>query len=574
MDKHIAPVDADQMRGLRTPDKVMRLERMGCFHASPLSFMRQLTARAVRDDWQFSMAEWQVDAQGVGHAVLRAQTGAQTGARTYSLVAFFHDLPDELRSDRVIATAWDATFALFDGVPDAADLKRLAANVPVQEAGRISATELTLSRANRSVRLWERVVDALANGQQPDTSELGEVGYLMRTTAVYGSGKFGAVDYEAIATRPEVSAPFQAEMLTVYLIRWAVIELVEHMARARAAAQGTQPVTLDGDIARGLGIGNSTGLGMAPFLVTHPKLIHAWVSAREQALALVRRQSTPDAEAWGLVLALAQIMAAKVATWRTDHPRQQVRDAELAGDLAQIIAHMGAGATTWDALVVWSETALSLEGQEWLVSALLEPYTAQLHEIAANMSAPSEAQRIDGQMTVSSLKALISRHYPWAIGINWAEAQAQARVWYTSAEKLEPRLGERAEEPVEDYEQPLAPGRDIATLQKMLRAWPDDAPVAAFALANPALRHALRRVQVIADHPFGEIQDNTIAAQMMPIDLLRAKLSFFGAQRFDPRSDRWLRICMFAGAPLPPDLSAQSECRWPYWQAPWEGAGA
>ena len=568
MAKRVSPPLAGAMSGLRSPSKVMRLERMGCFHASPLSFMRQLTARAVRDDWQFAIADWQVDAQGVGHAVLRAQTGA----RTYSLVAFFHDLPDELRSDRVIATAWDATFTLFDGVPDAADLARLAANVPVQEAGRISETELTLSRANRSVRLWEKVVSALAGGHQPDTDELGEVGYLMRTTAVYGSGKFGAADYDMISTRAEVAAPFQAEMLTVYLIRWAVTELVQHMARARAAAQGTKAATLDPDIARGLGIGNSTGLGMAPFLMTHPKLINAWISARETALASVRAQNDPDPEAWALVLTLAQIMSAKVATWRTDHPRQQVRDAGLADDLVRIITRLGAGVTTWDALINWAETALTLEGQEWLVSAILEPYAAQLEEIAAEMSVPTEAHRIDGQMTVGALKALIAHHYPWAIAIDWAAAEAQARVWYTSAEKLEPRLGERSEEPVADYEQPLAPGRDIAKLHAMLPAWPEDAPVAAFALANPALRHALRRVQIIAEHPFGEIQDNTIAADMMPIDLLRAKLSFFGAQRFDPRSDRWLRICMFAGAPLPPDLSAQSECRWPYWQAPWEGA--
>ena len=31
----------------------------------------------------------------------------------------------------------------------------------------------------------------------------------------------------------------------------------------------------------------------------------------------------------------------------------------------------------------------------------------------------------------------------------------------------------------------------------------------------------------------------------MPIDMLRLKLSFFGAVKFDPRSDKWLRICMF-----------------------------
>jgi hypothetical protein len=68
----------------------------------------------------------------------------------------------------VIATAWDATFALFDWVPDIAGLDRLAANVPLQEAGRIGRRELSLSRANRSVRLFDHAVACLAVGRQPD----------------------------------------------------------------------------------------------------------------------------------------------------------------------------------------------------------------------------------------------------------------------------------------------------------------------------------------------------------------------------------------------------------------------
>jgi len=67
----------------------------------------------------------------------------------------------------------------------------------------------------------------------------------------------------------------------------------------------------------------------------------------------------------------------------------------------------------------------------------------------------------------------------------------------------------------------------------------------------------LKRAQVIANAPYGEIRDNTISATVMPIDLLRCKLSFFGATHFDPRSDRWLRICMFQNAPYPEDLSEQ-----------------
>jgi hypothetical protein len=67
----------------------------------------------------------------------------------------------------VIAEAWDTTFALMDGEPEAADIERLAANVPKQEAGRVSDRELVLSRANRSGRLWEHVVAASPRGSSP-----------------------------------------------------------------------------------------------------------------------------------------------------------------------------------------------------------------------------------------------------------------------------------------------------------------------------------------------------------------------------------------------------------------------
>ena len=134
---------------------------------------------------------------------------ATTPTRTYSLVAFAHDLPAEKRSDRVIAEAWDCTYALFDGVPTTADIARLKANVPLQEAGRVSEKELTLSRTNRSVRMFDHVVDRLADGAQPDEDMIIRVGYLMRTTAVYGSGKFGASDYARFATGPNLQPPFR-----------------------------------------------------------------------------------------------------------------------------------------------------------------------------------------------------------------------------------------------------------------------------------------------------------------------------------------------------------------------------
>ncbi|MEJ6398976.1 hypothetical protein [Yoonia sp. 208BN28-4] len=547
---------------LRSPETVMRLARLGSFHQSRLSFMRILTRRMVRENWTFSRPVFDIDANGVGHAVYCAHTPD----RTYSLIAFAHDLPAEKRSDRVIAEAWDSTFTLFDGIPTDADINRLRDNIPLQEAGRVTETELSVSRANRSVRLWEHTVSRLAAGQQPDPQMMADVGYLMRTTAVYGSGKLGAADREMIAARPECAAPFQIEMLNVFLIRAYVRDLVQHMARARG---GDATATLDPAIARSIGIGNSTGLGMAPFLLNHPGLLHNWIAARESAIARVRglATATPDEVETFRNLLNRSVVSADL--WSSDHEIQVAKLATLRADLAALSDHVGQADLLenhpWDRLFQWAEGALGADAQECLASLMLEPYGHLVDDLADTMSDDDSAGfRIDGAMTVGQINAILQRDYDWALKINWAAQDSCARAWYVSAEKLEPRLGERFDEPIADYEQPLAPGRDAAALHAALAGAPADEMIAAFLMRAPEHRHTVRRVQIADRKPFAEIRDNTIGSDLMPIDMLRCKLSFFGATHFDPRSDRWVRICLFGNAPYPDELQTHGTDDWPY----------
>lgn len=549
----------------RDPNLVMRLARLGSIHQSRLSFMRILTRRMADESWRFEQTEFNIDDTGVGHAVYTA-FGPE---RAYSLIAYAHDLPAEKRSDRVIAEAWDATFTLFDGIPTADDIERLSHNIPVQEAGRVSGSELSVSRANRSVRLWEHVVSALASGVQPDAAQLDAVGYLMRTTAVYGSGKLGAADREMIAGRPEFRVPFQVEMLSVYLTRWFVRDLVQYMADCRAQASGKTAATLAPELARSLGIGNSTGLGMAPFLLNHPVLFSNWVAAREVALQRVRGVETASAKEIAIFQDIFARNTRSVANWHSEHPVQLEKLAALHADVDMIAAKLAdeglADRYPWESLYQWSAQALTVEGQEWLVSLLLEPYGHLVDDLAEAMSADNTATfRIAGAMTVARLREVLQDVYGWALATDWALPANKARAWYVSEEKLEPRLGERFEEPIEEYEQPLAPGRDATQLFAALAHWPDETPIAEFLLRHPEHRHSVRRAQIANRAPYAEIRDNTISQDVLPIDMLRCKLAFFGAMHFDPRSDRWVRICMYGNAPYPEELSLRDGDFWVY----------
>lgn len=549
----------------RDPNLVMRLARLGSFHQSRLSFMRILTRRMAREGWRFEQTAFEIDASGVGHAVYTAH-GPE---RAYSLIAYAHDLPAEKRSDRVIAEAWDATFTLFDGIPSADDIERLSHNIPVQEAGRVTGSELSVSRANRSVRLWEHVVSSLAAGGQPDAAQIEAVGYLMRTTAVYGSGKLGAADREMIADRPEFRVPFQVEMLSVFLTRAFVRDLVQHMADARAASQGATAARLDPDLARSMGIGNSTGLGMAPFLLNHPVLFSNWVAARETALQRVRSVEVASAEEAELFHSLFARNSEAVAHWHSEHPVQVEKLAALRADIAALSAKLEdeglPEVQPWNSLYLWASEALSVEGQEWLASLMMEPYGALVDDLADEMAADNTATfRIAGAMTVARLREVLQEVYGWALEIDWTQPANKARAWYVSEEKLEPRLGERFEEPIEEYEQPLAPGRDATTLYQALAHWPDDTPVAEFLLRHPEHRHSVRRAQIANRAPYAEIRDNTISEDVLPIDMLRCKLAFFGAMHFDPRSDRWVRICMYGNAPFPEELAERDGDFWVY----------
>ena len=525
---------------LRPPSTVMRLRRMGAMFPTRLSFLRTLMRDLAAENVKVARPVWAIDDAGYGHAVYALRLGGYD----YSLVAISTDLPPELRTDRVIATAWDTAYVLYDGIPDASEIARIVAAAPKQEAARFTARDLVLSRANKSVRLFQHVTDALKAGAQPDEKMVRDIGYLMRTTAVYGNGKFGIADRAHIASRPCLSGPFAAEMLTVWLIRGFTHDLAEHVGGNALARH----------LKRHLGIGNSTGLGMAPFLVSHPRLLDSWMQVRETAIARIAALEVLDENTQGQIISLAvragrhllewnvpdQIAADRLAQLREDWPKVQ-------GMFANTLSGRNPIANALSQSEQWFE-----DTQELLIALLLEPFGALIDGLTECLANPHVPQ-IDPGMTVADLRALIARDWEWACALDYTSEKETAQFWYVSEAKQEPRLGMRYEEDGAALESPLDIARQVSILCVALEG--EEGIVAELLMKRPELRFAVRRVQTLAIAPYGEIRDNLINETCLPIDMLRCKLSFFGAAKFDPKSDRWTRITLCQGAPLADELA-------------------
>ena len=544
---------------LRDPNIIMKLSRLGSFHQSKLSFLRSFLSEFK--DWDYKRDLFELDSQGFGVAVY----SFKKKDRVYSLVCFANRIDDHERSDRVIATKWDAAFTLHDGIPTKEDINRLKNEVPRQEVGRLSYKELTLSRANKSIRIFDHVVESLSKGEQPNLDLLAKVGYLYRTTAVYGSGKFGLADRFRIKNRHEINGPFRLEMMLVYLVRQFTFDQVNHVAKSKNPQKA---IKLDPKICKNLGIGNSTGLGMAPFIVNHPTLLNNWILCRETALKKIREIKKVKLEDSELFKSCVENSIKNITSWNTESEFQLKKIKFLYQDIGKFLIFLKnfnfKDDYPFNKIYLWLERETCEECIEYIVSIMMEPYDSITKPLVKKMSSDEEQHfNIPTERTVKELKLILEKKYPDILKIDFSKQENLKKFWFISKNKEEPRLADRYEEPGSDLEQPLAIARDVKILYEKLSSLNDSMKIDEFLIDNSDSRHVVRRAFIIEKFPYSEIQDNTISENAVPIDMLRLKLSFFGALKFDPRSDKWLRICMFQGAPLPDELKNFDE-QWVY----------
>ena len=545
------------LQKVRENDNYMKLSRMGSRYPSRLSFSRSMLRRLINDNWEIHKSKFDLDKYGFGTVVYEIIINKQT----YSLVCFSAFLDDKDRSDRVIASKWDTAYTLHVGKLSDQDLNRLKKTIPLQESGRNSPDELILSRANKSVRLFQYVVDCLSNGNQPDIYEINKVGYLLRTTAVYGSGKFGLSDFTNTKNTTVFNQPFRAEMLSVYLIREFSIELVEHVARQ---INPKKAVKLDRKIKQHLGIGNSTGLGMAPFIIKHPKLINKWMKQYTKTL-----EEISQIELDNIVFEKYKKLLNKALSYleevNTSDEFQINKNKLTTEDLKKYISYINdldlSQKFKWLDILDYCDTNFNNDTKEIARVQLIELYPQISEELAEDM-ADDEIMDIDGNQSIGDLKKIINDKYSWIKNIDFNNKDSNYLFWYVSAAKLEPRLGERYNEQGSELEQNLGIAKMVNDLFKQIKNVDKNQLICEFLLMHPEYRGIVKRIQSLKNYPFSEVQDNVLDKKTMPIDMLRFKLSFFGANRYDPKSDRWLRVSFFSGAPYLSDLNNKNVDEW------------
>lgn len=548
-----APVAVASMR---PPHTVLAPSDLGGARATRHSFARALVRRAAADGWRVALDRADLDEDGRGVVVF----SVTAGEHRWSFVAFSQTIDESQREDRVVAASWDVTAALVEGDVDDAYVAGLRPEVGRQEAGRADERTLIWTRANRSGRFFDHVVDRLAHGEQPEPDAFGLSPYLLRSTAFYSNGKFGLADFERFEEGHPFAVPYRAHMLAAWLLRELGYELVERCAAARS----DHAVRLEGDWRRYFGLGNATGLGMVPYVVNHPEVLDAWIRLRELPLAEVLDRAvdhtSPDVARVRTVLDRAVLFLSEQGD--TD-PSPYTAGAVLAahlrplGELVAEYAERGtmAGATEpypWRHL----HDAAAEAGPEvrGVVASVLTELTGDLDDVVESALRCEESRQVRPRERCGALLAGIDERYGWLSEFDFAEAAQTERFWFSSSNNEEPRRALAGVDPGEAVQHAVGVARAVHALGSDLEGTSPATSVGEFLLAHPWHRAAVARVQSLGHLDYAELHANLLAGDFLPLHVQRLQLAVYGMDNYNPQSTDWLRVTLFSGAPRIADL--------------------
>ncbi len=550
------PTDSPSRPKLRPPSEVMSPEGLSAYKSSRLSFLRLLIGKLVRERWQIARDRWELDADGRGLAVYRI-LGPDAD---FSFVVFSDNLPEERRTDRIIENHYDGEAFLCIGPPSEAQIEAQRGQFADFLTGRADAKTVGWTRVNRSGRIFDAVVEALAEGRQPDDALIASAGYLVRNNGFWGNGRHGSTVFPANKGKGFLGLPYHADLLTLYLWRHFSVELAEHVARARSP----HAVPLSKRLKSYLGVGNASGLGLVPFVLRHPARVDHWVGLRERAYAEARARQPAPSERATLLALLDRAIAYYASGLQVGGGIFQASD-DLVADLRRLrgAAEARPADEPWEMLAAWAEAEVGREALELLHALLLEVHPEIAEALTPDVLsgvdspvAPQPAQR------AAELQALLKERYAWARAIDLAAPEARRHFWYLSRDNLEPRLGERGVDAGEDYETYVDVVGDLQSLDKALSDTAPEETVAHLLLRHPELRLVVERVQTTQHLDYGEVRACVTHPDFEPCHLIRFTLTLYGMEKLDPQSRLWVRGTFLQGAPLAEDIAAGQAGDW------------
>lgn len=548
------------VHSLRDPSTLMQPERLGSLKQTRLSFARLLVDKMVDEQWEITPTELSFDRAGNGRAIY----SIKTPSKRFSFVVFSSDTGEEENSARIIAENWDIRAFLCEGQVSEELIQHQREELPHVMRGRATPDVLIWTRANRSSRFFDHIVEALVSGDQPDIDRLAQGGYLMRSSGYYGNGLNGTKVFKALDGDHPLNGPYMAQMLTVYLLRVFGYDLAEQMAKAR----NPDASTLCPDIKRYLGTGNSSGIGIIQHVVTHPQLLHAWLQAREVALARAKAidPDPEDVQCFGHVIKKAQRWFDEDESDTRHFFTSKDRIADELEQVHQVVKqldHSAGDDPLWTRLCEWAESELTMETQEVLHSLLIDVHPDVCEGLASTLTV-SEKNDVKPSMPLSTLRSLLTENYQWALDVDLSAPDATHYFWYRSIENEEPRLGVRGEDDYEEYELQIDIARQVQRLQADLEAFDSTTTIAEFLFEHPEHRYIVERIQTVHSLAYAEVRDNPLDADVVPLHYISCLKAIWGIQKAHPKSKGWVRGTFFQGAPLPEEIAAGDDSYWVY----------